>query len=233
MTTEVELRAESLTFQKKKKNRAARLNFAKTYIKESEEFWKNVIFADESKFNLFGCDGKVIVYRKPNTELEEKNTVATVKHGGGGVMVWGCMAAAGVGKIELIKQTMDHMHYINILKRNLRASAENLGIGATFQFYQDNDPKHSAANTRLWLLYNCPRVIKTPAQSPDLNPIEHLWDHLERKLRQRHFTNKNQMEKVLMEEWYNIDMSITQKLVQSMPGRLKEVIRRKGRATRY
>ena len=99
------------------------------------------------------------------------NTVATVKHGGRGLMVWGCMAAAGIGKIEAIKQTMDHLHYINILKRNLRTSAEDLRLGASFQFYQDNDPKHSAANTKLWLLYNCPKVIKTTVQSPDLNPI--------------------------------------------------------------
>ena len=132
-----------------------------------------------------------------------------------------------------MRQTMDHMQYIGILKRNLRTSAENLGIGATFQFYQDNDPKHSALNTKLWLLYNCPGVIKTPAQSPDLNPIEHLWDHLERRLRQRHFTSKTQMEQILMEEWNSIDTFITRKLVESIPRRLKEVVRRKGRATRY
>lgn len=214
-------------------NRSKRLKFARAYVKEPESFWTNVIFADESKFNLFGCDGKVIVYRKANTELEERNTVATVKHGGGGLMVWGCMAASGAGNIEIINGTMDHRYYIEILKRNLKDSAQKLGIGDNFQYYQDNDPKHSALNTKLWMLYNCPKVIKTPPQSPDLNPIEHLWEHLELKLRKRSFSNKTQMQLILMEEWANIDTAITTKLVQSMQRRLKEVIRRGGRITKY
>ena len=216
-----------------KKNRIVRLNFTKSFVNQPEEFWNNVIFADESKFNLFGCDGKIIVYRKPNTELDERHTVATVKHGGGGIMVWGCMAANGVGKIEPIHQIMDHIGYINILKRNLRSSTTTLGLDGNFHFWQDNDPKHSAQNTKLWLLYNCPKVIKTPAQSPDLNPIENLWSHLERKIRQREFSNKNQMQKILLEEWNKIDPALTKKLVKSMPKRLKEVIRRKGKATKY
>lgn len=213
-----------------KRNRKLRLEFARTYVTKSQEFWMDVIFADESKFNLFGCDGKVLVYRKPNTELEERNMVPTVKHGGGGVLVWGCMAASGVGNLVFINGLMDHIYYINLLKENLRAGAD---LGQHFQFYQDNDPKHTAINTRLWLLYNCPKVIKTPAQSPDLNPIEHLWGHLEKKLRAHTFTNRNQMKTALLESWGNIDPEYTKTLVKSMPDRLREVIRRKGKATKY
>ena len=116
-------------------NRIRWLQFAKTYIKQPESFWKTVISADESKFNFFGCDGKVIVYRKRNTELEERNVISTVKYGGGGVMVWGCMASSGAGSMEIINVKMDHQYYNNILKRNLRQSAEKLGIGGDYQFY--------------------------------------------------------------------------------------------------
>lgn len=103
-----------------KKNRKLRLDFAKEHVNKPPEFWMDVIFADESKYNLFGCDGKVLVYRKPNTELEERNMVPTVKHGGGGVMVWGCMAASGVGNLAFIDGIMDYRKYIDLQKENLR-----------------------------------------------------------------------------------------------------------------
>ncbi|GFT57190.1 transposable element Tc1 transposase [Trichonephila clavipes] len=60
-----------------------------------QQFWNEVIFSDESKFNIFGSDGRRMVSRKPNTSHHPKHTIPTVKHGCGSVMVWGCMAASG------------------------------------------------------------------------------------------------------------------------------------------
>lgn len=65
-----------------------------------EEFWKNVLFCDESKFNIFGSDGRSYVLQTPNTELH--NLRPTVKHGGNSVMVWGAMSVAGVGNLHFI-----------------------------------------------------------------------------------------------------------------------------------
>lgn len=159
--------------------------------------------------------------------------VPIVKHGGGGVMVWGCMAASSEGKLVFIDGIMDHWYYINLLKLNLRPSAEKLGLADKFQFCQDNDPKHSALNTKLWLLYNCPKIIKTSPQSLELNPIEHFWCHLEKKIRSQEFTNINRMKEILQEEWNKIDLDYTNNLVKSLQDRLKEVIRRIEKATRF
>lgn len=214
-------------------NRRKRIEFANAYINKSPEFWKQVIFSDESKYCIFGIKGRQIVWRKPGTALEKQNLVGTVKHGGGGIMVWGCMAAAGVGKLSFIESTMDRWGYLNILKQNLKQSAENLGLSSTFWFQQDNDPKHTAEVVRLWLLYNAPRQLKTPPQSPDLNPIEHLWDLLEKKIRQHVITSKESLRNVLQTEWEKITTEETEKLVYSMPNRLAEVLKLRGYPTRY
>ncbi|GBN45902.1 hypothetical protein AVEN_208283-1 [Araneus ventricosus] len=65
-----------------KANRKARLTFAKMYVKQATEFCKNVIFVDESKYNIFGSHGKQKVWHTPNTALHIKNLLPTVKYGG-------------------------------------------------------------------------------------------------------------------------------------------------------
>ncbi|GBM01508.1 hypothetical protein AVEN_209317-1 [Araneus ventricosus] len=75
----------------------------------------------------------------------------------------------------------------------------------------DNDPMHTALNVRLWCLYNCPQNFKTPPQSPDLNPIEHIWRELEVRVRKHDIKTKRELKAVMVEEWMNIDAEITKK----------------------
>ena len=72
-----------------KTNRGKRLEYAQTYREKPLAFWNNVIWSDESKFNLFGSDGKVMVWRSINEELEPRCTVPNVKHSGRNVKCWG------------------------------------------------------------------------------------------------------------------------------------------------
>jgi len=71
---------------------------------------------------------------KKNCELNPNNLLLTVKHGGGSVMVWGCMSTGGVGKLHFIEGTLNHKMYIDILKNNLAVSAEKLGLENKFIF---------------------------------------------------------------------------------------------------
>lgn len=82
-------------------------------------------------------------------------------------------------------------------------------------------------------VYNVKKQLYSPPQSPDLNVIEHLWDELKRRVRKRRPSNKEQLKKILLEEWQNISPIVTEKLVSSMPSRLKAVLESVGGPTRY
>ena len=86
-----------------------------------------------------------------------------------------------------------------------------------------------------WKLNNSISCLPWPAQSPDLNPIEHLWDELERKVRRCDILSKNETElfNFLVEEWEKIPLNVLEKLVDSMPSRLQAVCDGNGYPTSY
>ncbi|VVC39615.1 Ribonuclease H-like domain [Cinara cedri] len=148
--------------------------------------------------------------------MEPKNSQPTVKSGEGSVMVWGCMSAQGVGNLQFIDGIMNQYIYLNILKTNLAASTEKMGIKDDFIFTQDNDPKHTAKKVKAWLLNNVTEYLVTPPQSPDINPTESLWDCLGRKIQDHNISSKETLKKTLEEEWNKITAETTRHLVDSM-----------------
>ncbi len=107
----------------------------------------------------------------------------TVKFGGGNLMMWGCMGWEGVGYATRIEGKMDAQLYTDILDDELLKSSEwfKLNVEDVY-FQQDNDPKHTSKMAKKWFENQEFKVLVWPAQLSDLNPIEHLWNHLKRKL---------------------------------------------------
>ena len=157
-----------------KANRGKRLEYARTYREKPLGFWNNVIWSDESKFNLFGSDGKVMVWRSTKEELEPRRTVPTVKHGGGIVKCWGCLSSPGVANLVFIDGNITGELYQDMLQTNLLHSMKKLNMGKDWWFQHDNDPKHTAHIVTNWLDQKRIQRLKWPSFSPDMNPIEHL-----------------------------------------------------------
>ena len=69
--------------------------------------------------------------------------------------------------------------------------------------------------------------------SPDFNPIENLWDKLERRVKKHQPKNTTEVELLLIQEWNKIELSVLEKLVDSVPSRLYECIKMKDCPTKY
>ena len=123
--------------------------------------------------------------------------------------------------------------YREILENSLLKSVEKLGMSDDWIFQHDNDPKHRAAIIANWLNRNEVERLDWPSFSPDLNPIEHLWDEVECQLKKKQAKSQNELKESLIEVWYGIELPTLKKLVDSVGNRLNEVIRTKEYPTRY
>ena len=128
---------------------------------------------------------------------------------------------------------MNREKYREILQENLLQSAQDLRLGRRFTFQQDNDLKHTAKTKQYWLRDKSLNILELPSQSPDLNPIEHLWRDLKIAVQQRSPSNLTTLERTCREEWEKLPKYMCAQLVVSYPRRLKALIAAKGASTKY
>ena len=173
------------------------------------------------------------VWGRKGEALNPKNTVPTVKHGGGSIMLWGCFAASGAGSLVLVHDIMKKENYVEILRDNMQKSARSLSLGRYWVFQQDNDPKHTSKLVQQFLKDTKTKVLEWPAQSPDLNPIEHLWQVLKVNVHARKSRNLDQLEQFAMEEWATIPQETCANLVKNYSKRSLSVVAQKGSTIDY
>ena len=123
--------------------------------------------------------------------------------------------------------------YKQILIHQLIPNANELFKDKSWVFQQDNDPKHTANNVKNYLKNKKLVVLSWPAQSPDLNPIENLWNILDHGIKTRTPKNEEELFQILQNQWKNISGELLQSLVESMPRRCKAVIKSRGFTTKY
>jgi transposase len=214
-----------------------RLDFAKRHQYWTVDDWKQVIWSDETKINRLGSDGRKWIWKKKgDNRLTDRHIQGTVKFGGGNLMIWGCMSAEGVGYACHIDHRMDAKVYTDILDDYLLPTIDYYDLEKdNIIFQQDNDSKHTSKAAQKWFENNEIEVLEWPAQSPDLSPIEHLWEYLERRLAAYKTEPKGMLElwERIEIEWDKIPLEVCMNLIESMPRRIAAVLKAKGGYTRY
>jgi len=215
----------------RQQNKRKRLQWARDHKNWSRQQWDTVLWSDESKFEIFGCHRRVFVRRSPGEQMLDQCVIPTVKHGGGSVMVWGCFGGGRTGDLIKIEGILKKEGYLRILKENVTSCGTRL-IHPKFIFQHDNDPKHTAKLCKNYLddveRSNVLKVMAWPSQSPDLNPIELLWDKLDREVRKQSPTSATNLWDILQQEWQKISNDYLSLLIDRMPRICNAIIKAKG-----
>jgi hypothetical protein len=216
--------------------RSKRLMWAKQHVTWTPEQWGRVIFSDETRMSIFGSDGvHYIRHRVAETYLPQC-TLPTMKHPVG-IMIWGCMLGAGVGRIQVCDGIVNARKYIDdILEKKLLLSVRDMfgDDRSEFVFQQDGAPCHTAKICTKWFNDKNINVLDWPGNSPDLNPIENLWSRLKRLVSAKRSSNKTDLIQAIISIWHHvITVSELKALVNSMPRRCLAVIKSRGHPTKY
>ena len=153
---------------------------------------------------------------------------------GGSVMVWGSITAHGRTPLVVIAGNLTGIRYRDeIVQPYVIPFIHAQDNNVTFQ--QNNAQPHVARVVRDYLTEQHVDLLSWPAVSPDLSPIEHVWDEMERRL--RHLPNQPvtsaEMSPALIRIWNNIPQAFFNNLVRSMRRRCQACINAHGGHTRY
>lgn len=225
------------------KHRKARLKWAEAHKEWTLDDWKRVIWSDETKINRFCSDGIRFAWIRPTNKcvIQEKQIKPTVKFGGGNIMVWGAMTWAGMSKLARVEGRMNANQFCSILDQALIPTIQasllipDLPSQEELIFQQDNDPKHTSKLAKNWFEAKNIKLMPWPAQSPDLNPIEHLWSIIKTKLGRFGEAPKgtHDLWDRVQEVSKDISLDTCRSLISSMPDRVKAVLKARGGQTRY
>lgn len=191
-----------------------------------------MLFSDEFRFLLFRSDRRQRVYRRRGERYVDACVREVDRFGGGSVMVWAGIAHGHKTDLIFIDGALNAQRYRDtILQPVVVPFVQRNGL--TFQ--QDNARPHVARICNDFLYANNVDVLPWPAFSPDLSPIEHLWDKLDRRIRKRHPapTTHDELRQALREEWNNISIREINGLINSMHRRIRAAMAANGGHTRY
>lgn len=209
-------------------NQILRLKFALTYRHWTTE-WLDVLFMDEKTVQTYS-NGKVMVKRRVNERYEPENLKIDEKQNTKNkVNLFGVVSYKGPNTIYSVSTKLNGAEVEQLMRKKIR---NHIGDSTVLL---DNATIHNRCVK--YLREKGIVVFYFPPKSNDLNIIENVWAELQkilnRKLRNRTISTKDQLLHLIEESWKEIPSDYIRKCIMSMPKRLEEVIKMKGKQTRY
>ncbi|GFU69018.1 transposable element Tcb1 transposase [Trichonephila clavipes] len=178
------------------RNRRDRREWATEHVNWRRNEWSNLLFSDESRFSVHPDNRRIFFWRDRGSRNNPAFVHESVVFGGGGVLV-----------DEILRPIV--VPYA-------------VAIGNDFFLMDDNSRPHRANFVEDSLFKEGIKRLEWPARSTDMNPIEHVWDALRRRIagRQPPPQTLQELERALLEEWNRIPQLVINSLIDSMPQRL-------------
>jgi hypothetical protein len=200
------------------RHKRARLSYAIKY-----QFWKcewhSVIFSDEKLFHLDGPDYSTLEKRK---------------FGDRSLMVWAAIGYEGKSPVCFVPHKFNSAGYLDVVDKVLVNCGDDIA-GSGYIFQQDNARFHTSKKSMAFFASRVIPLLDHPAVSPDLNPMEDVWAHLFRGVYagKRKYSTVQDLRDSINAEWLKLELSTIKKMIDSMPQRLKQVIKYDGALTDY
>ncbi|GFT28080.1 transposable element Tcb2 transposase [Trichonephila clavipes] len=189
--------------------------------------WKKVVFSDESRFVLGTDDNRVRVWSRPGEWYNSPHIVLRHTARTAGVIVWGAIAYDSRSTLMVMCGTLAGQRYVDDFLRPHVGPFLNGLPGAIFQ--QDNARPHTAR-----IAQDILRHFQThpwPALSPDLFPVEYVWDQLKRQMPS--CDSEHDLELAVQDLWAHLPQDNIRYLINSMPDCVVACIAARGGPTRY
>lgn len=216
-----------------KRMKRQRLRWARAFKSWTLEDWRQVAFSDESSIETLQDRRKFV--RRKATEKDLPECIKEVVKFPEKVMIWSLISAHGTGRVRIVEGTMDSLKYRDVIDEELVPQGEEWFPDGNYIFQQDGAPCHRSKLIKNHLHAMGLQVLPWPGNSPDLNPIEGLWNDLKNEVNKVQVTNKEQLVERIQEVWHGNGRlaELAKQYIDSMPRRVAAVIAARGGHTKY
>ena len=190
------------------------------------------MFSDESRYLLYRADGRQRVYRRDGERYRDNCLIERDRFGGGGLMVWAGISYGHRTPLVFIDGSLTAQRYVDVVLRPVVVPYVRQH-NVTFQ--RNNARAHVARLSMAFLQQNNVDVMHWSPYSPDLSPIEHLWNVLDRRVHNHPQppTTRQALRLALIQKWNAIPQAEINRLILSLTRRVRAGLNANGGHTRY